>query len=292
MDHTYSQQKDSAVQTIANSTGLYQDWSWLGPQESIAYDEEGIQNLLLNIEQPLWVVRHAGRVGMTAQGSISTAPANGGPASHLLAMLPALPFQALGDPAFQTTYKTRASYYAGAMANAIASENLVITLGRAGLLASFGAGGCPPARVESAIQKITAALPDGPYAFNLLNSPNEPSIEQRAAELYVKYHVPVVEASAYLDMTYALVYYRLAGLSLAPDGQIQIGNRIIAKISRKEVARRFMAPAPAGPDRPPAPGRQNHASSRPTWPKRSPWRMTSPSRPIPAATPTTARWSA
>jgi PfaD family protein len=54
----------------------------------------------------------------------------------------------------------------------------------------------------------------------------------------------VVEASAYLDLTASVLYYRTAGLSRAADGSVQIGNRIIAKLSRREVAARFMQPAP------------------------------------------------
>jgi hypothetical protein len=50
---------------------------------------------------------------------------------------------------------------------------MVIALGKAGFLGSFGAAGLPPARLEAAIQQIQAALPDGPYAFNLIHSPHE-----------------------------------------------------------------------------------------------------------------------
>jgi len=103
---------------------------------------------------------------------------------------------------------------------------------------------CVSARIETAIQKIKAALPDGPYAFNLINSPNEPALEQRAVELYLKHSIRVIEASAYLDLTVPVVWYRAAGLTLLPDGKVGIGNRIIAKLSRKEVATRFMEPAP------------------------------------------------
>jgi PfaD family protein len=54
-----------------------------------------------------------------------------------------------------------------------------------------------------------------------------------------------VEASAFLGMTAPLVHYRVSGLSLNPDGSPAIGNHIIAKLSRVEVARRFLEPAPA-----------------------------------------------
>ena len=99
--------------------------------------------------------------------------------------------------------------------------------------------------LNSAIQEIKSALPGKPFAFNLLNSPNEPLIEQKTVELYIKHGIQAVEASAYVLPTVNLVYYRVAGFSLDKDGKIQIGNRIIAKLSRKEIAKKFMSP-PSG----------------------------------------------
>lgn len=215
---------------------------WQGPRSSLALDESAIQALLLDVSRPVFIVLDGSRAGVTAEGSLTYAES--GDTLPVLASAPALPFESLGDPSFKAAYGIRAAYYSGAMANAIASENLVIALGQDRLLGSFGAGGCVPARVEAAIHKIQEALPDGPYAFNLLNSPNEPALEQRAVDLYIRNHIPVIEASAYLDMTPSLVYYRASGLSQAPDGSVQVGNRVIAKLSRKEVARRFLSPAP------------------------------------------------
>jgi PfaD family protein len=133
---------------------------------------------------------------------------------------------------------------AGSMANGIASEEMVIALGKARLLGAFGAGGLSPQRLEAAIRRIQAALPDGPYAFNLIHSPHEPLLERRAVELYLKHGVRVVEASAYLSLTPYLVAYRVAGLSQSAGGKVQIGNRVIAKLSRREVAQQFLQPAP------------------------------------------------
>jgi PfaD family protein len=42
-----------------------------------------------------------------------------------------------------------------------------------------------------------------------------------------------------------VVRYRAAGLSLTPDNRIVVRNKVIAKLSRREVARSFMDPAPA-----------------------------------------------
>ena len=87
-------------------------------------------------------------------------------------------------------------------------------------------------------------MPDGPYAFNLIHSPSEDAIEKAAVDLYLKYRVRTVEASAFLGLTPNIVRYRVAGLRRSTQNQVEITNRVIAKISRAEVASKFMAPAP------------------------------------------------
>jgi trans-AT polyketide synthase, acyltransferase and oxidoreductase domains len=158
--------------------------------------------------------------------------------------LPALPASIFGDPDFCRTYGTKYAFYAGAMANAIASVEMVIALGKQGMLGSFGAAGLVRPKLEAAIDRIQQALPDGPYVCNLINSPYEEALERNAVEVYLTKKVRVIEASAYLAMTPSLVWYRVAGLSKNPDGTINIGNHVIAKVSRGEVASKFMEPAP------------------------------------------------
>ncbi len=121
---------------------------------------------------------------------------------------------------------------------------MVIALGKAGLLGSFGSAGLVAPRIETAIRRIQEALPDGPYAFNLIHSPSEDAMERNAVDLFLRYGVKTVEASAFLALTPSIVYYRAAGLELDPAGNIQVNNRVIAKVSRKEVAIRFLEPAP------------------------------------------------
>lgn len=208
---------------------------WPGQAGTAVIDEAGVREALLRLDRPVYVVRTQGQVGL----SVDT------PAGEVLAVLPPLPAEQLGDPTFNATYGTRYAYIGGAMASAIASVNMVVAMGKAGMLGSFGAAGLPPARLEAAIQQVQAELPDGPYAFNLIHSPHEEALERRAVELYLRYRVPVVEASAFLDLTPHIVHYRAAGLEPDGSGGVKINNRVIAKISRREVAAKFMAPAPA-----------------------------------------------
>src|SRR6185312_12955502 len=84
-----------------------------------------------------------------------------------------------------------------------------------------------------------------PYGFNLIHSPGEPDLEAAVADLYLRRGVRLVEASAYLDLTLPIVRYRVKGLRLDESGRVVPGNRVIAKVSRVEVASKFLAPPPS-----------------------------------------------
>jgi PfaD family protein len=211
------------------------------PRPAVAYDEAGMRARLLDLASPCAVVQGLdGRPGIVNDDIVH----QNGPSPDVLARCGPLPPERLGDPSFGRRFGVGLAYAAGAMANGIASEELVTALGRAGILSSFGAAGLAPARLEAAIQRIKALLPNGPFAFNLIHSPNEPALERATVELYLRHGVTTVEASAFLDLTPHLVRYRAAGLRRSPSGEIEIGNRLIVKLSRHEVAEKVLRPAP------------------------------------------------
>lgn len=212
---------------------------WQGNTASLAYDEAGIKACLNRLDQPVYVVEQNGRIGFTNTGHETV---DGGLAL-IGATLPLQPEQ-LGDATFREDYGVKLAYATGAMANAIASVELVNAMGGAGLLSSFGSAGVVGERLEAAIKQIQAALPHAPYAVNLIHSPSEEAMERRAVELLLQYGVTIVEASAFLDLTIHIVRYRAAGLSVDGKGGIVMKNRVIAKVSRREVAQKFMEPAP------------------------------------------------
>lgn len=150
----------------------------------------------------------------------------------------------IGSTSFKERYQIKYAYMAGAMANGIASETMVIALSQARILSSFGAAGLIPSRLEQAIKTIQSACTDTTYAFNLIHSPTEEALERNGVELYLKYGIKVVEASAYMNITPYIVRFKAAGLR-QEKGRILVQNRVIAKVSRLEVANRFMSPAPA-----------------------------------------------
>ncbi len=221
----------SAVQ----SEGL----SWSGSTSSIVYDESAIQEMLLDLEQPVFLLQYDNRIGASNSGKIDP---NGD--TPLLGVANPLTADKLGDPHFKQDYQSRYASYAGSMAHGISSPEMVVTLGKNGYLASYGAGGVIPAQLEETIQYLQKELPAGPYAFNLIHNPFFEALEKNAVDLYLKHRIRTVEASAYMELTPYVVYYRAAGLEQGQNGNIRINNRIIAKISRREVATKFMEPAP------------------------------------------------
>lgn len=209
-------------------------------QPIFAFEEAEIKNRLLNLAEPCYVVKQQEKIGLTNQDWW-----HANPDIEVLMAAPPLSIDQLGDRNFLDFHGVKYAYMTGAMAGGIASEELVIALGKQGILASFGAGGLSLTRVEAAINRIQQALPRGSYAFNLLHSPNEPEVERNAVELYLKYGVKTLEASAFLNLSPNIVYYRAAGLKLNAANQIQIEHKVIAKISRREVATKFLQPAPS-----------------------------------------------
>ncbi|BAZ49763.1 2-nitropropane dioxygenase, NPD [Nostoc sp. NIES-4103] len=222
-----------------------QNLAWKGSLDGISFEQTAIKNKLLALDKPCYILKVAGRIGVTNEGYLC--PAENGTTAQveLLTSVAPICIQQLGDPNFLSFHGVKYAYVTGAMAGGIASEEMVIALGKEKILSSFGAGGLSPDRLESAINRIQQALPHGPYAFNLIHSPNELAIERRAVDLYLKYQVRTVEASAFLDLTPNIVYYRVAGLCLNDANKIEIKNKVIAKISRREVASKFLQPAPA-----------------------------------------------
>lgn len=216
--------------------------AWQGSLDSISFDLDGIQTKLLNLDQSCHVVRVQGQIGITHEGH--GYPGNGKTSAELLMSAPPLALQQLGDRSFQATHGVKYAYAAGAMAGGIASEELVIALGRERVLSSFGTGGLSLAKIEAAINRIQHALPNGPYVFNLLHNPGDPTAERSTIDLYLNYGVRTVEASAFMNLTPNIVYYRVAGLRLNAANQIEIQNKVIAKLSRREVATKFLQPAP------------------------------------------------
>lgn len=164
--------------------------------------------------------------------------------AQVRAWVPACRPTELGDRAFCEANGLRYPYVVGAMANGIASVELVEAVGRAGMLGFYGAAGLPVEVIEPALERLEANLGDRPWGANLIHSPFEEELEEAVANLYIRRGVRRVSASAYLGLTLPVVRYRTHGVHVAADGRVVAPNRVFAKVSRVEVAEKFLRPPP------------------------------------------------
>jgi trans-AT polyketide synthase/acyltransferase/oxidoreductase domain-containing protein len=164
-----------------------------------------------------------------------------------LATLPPLYPEWLGSSEFLETHGVRFPYVSGAMAHGIATPRMVLAMARAELLAFYGSAGVPLEEVRANILAIQRELEGSgaSWGSDLIHTPHDPALEDELVELYLRLGVRRVSASAFMRLTPAVVRYACTGLSLGDDGKIQRTNHLFAKLSRPEIARLFMSPAPA-----------------------------------------------
>ncbi len=206
--------------------------------------EKAFSEALRKLAQPFYVLAVDGHIGV-AQDGIATLGSSEQPASdsyRLLGWSPPLSLEAFGDQGFKSDHGLKFSYICGAMANGITSTTMVEAAGRAGMIGFFGAGGLSIEQIESAIDTLQKSPAKIPYGFNLIHSPNDMVLEQKTVDLYLAKGIQLVSASAYLDLTTPLVQYRIHGIYRNGLGKIVCPNRMIAKVSREEVARKFFSP--------------------------------------------------
>jgi PfaD family protein len=197
---------------------------------------------LRRLDQPLYLAGDDGRVDLfRGRAGLPAEALEGQPFSGVVA--PCLP-QQLGDPGFCCDYGIRYPLVGGSMAKGISSVELVVALAKAGMLGFFGAAGLPLEQVEAAIDRLRGELGATPFGVNLIHSPSEPDLEDALVDLFLRREVRLVEASAFLDLTLPLVRYRTHGIRRDADGRVVTPNRVVAKVSREEVAAKFFAPPP------------------------------------------------
>jgi trans-AT polyketide synthase/acyltransferase/oxidoreductase domain-containing protein len=232
-----------AAEPAASTTGAGLWWS--GP-EPPAFAPAEVRAATERCRETAHVVREprTGHVGVAFGGAVSASPADR--AWPLLGSLPPLYPEWLGDRGFGEVHHVRFPYIAGEMANGIATPRLVVAMARAGGLGFFGAAGLAPAEVERGLQEIQAQLTRGEsWGSNLIHSLNEPELESAIVDLYLRAGVARVSASAFMGLTPAVVWYAARGLRADGHGVVTRAHHLFAKVSRPEVARHFMSPAPA-----------------------------------------------
>jgi PfaD family protein len=165
---------------------------------------------------------------------------------HGEAVLPGIHPSGLGDSSMLDTHRVRFPYLCGEMANGIATAGMVKALAAEGMLGFFGAAGLPLERIESAVAELARGCGERPWGSNLIHSPQDPELEERTVDVYLEHGVRRVSASAFLALRPSVVRYAYRGIRADPGGGIVRRNHVFAKISRPEVARQFLSPAPDG----------------------------------------------
>lgn len=218
---------------------------WTPGQAAPEAGDEALRQALLRVDRPVCLVETDQGPAVATGGSVVMGTEAGPKGSlKLLAYAPSLRPEELGDQAFCQAHGVKLAYVSGAMANGIASEEIVEALAAHDILAFFGAAGLPLPRVEAAIDRLQKSVGGRPFGFNLIHSPNEPALESGVVDLYLRRGINRVSASAYLGLTLPLVRYRVSGIHRAADGAVVTPNRVVAKVSRVEVAEKFFAPPP------------------------------------------------
>ncbi|MEW5804466.1 MAG: ACP S-malonyltransferase [bacterium] len=158
---------------------------------------------------------------------------------------PAITASSLGSKEFKEEYRIKYAYVAGGMFKGVASKELVVKMGKAGLIGYLGTGGVSLDRVEESIRYIQKELRSGEaYGMNLLCNLQEPQQEDKTVDLFLAYGIRNIEAAAYMQLTPSLVRFRLKGIHRKAHGEIIAPHKIMAKLSRPEVADFFMSPPP------------------------------------------------
>ncbi len=217
---------------------------------SVRFDPAGLLDALEQCDRPLWLVSEPNLTGErlgVILGDAGPLPTALLPRQVLRAQLPALHAEWLGNRGFAEEHGCRFPYVVGSMATGIASVDLVVAAARAGFLAFFGAGGLAYGTVERGIDEIArrlASTPTAAWGANLIHSPDQPALEEQLVDLFLARGVSRIEASAFMALSPAVVRYSATGLTQDRQGRILRRHRVMAKISRPEVARHFLQPPP------------------------------------------------
>ena len=219
---------------------------WLPGDSEPEPGGHAVRSAILKVTQPAYLLDINGLPAVGRGGTItigSDAPLQSA-AVPLRAYTPPLHPEDLGDPQFKDKHNLRYAYIVGAMANGITSVEMVEKAGNAGWVGFFGAAGLALDQIESAIDRLQQNLKNIPFGFNLIHSPNDPELEAAVVRLYLQRGIKLVSTSAYLDLTLPLVYYRVKGIHRDAHGEIICPNKVIAKVSRVEVAAKYFSPPP------------------------------------------------
>ncbi|MDY6935443.1 MAG: PfaD family polyunsaturated fatty acid/polyketide biosynthesis protein [Spirochaetota bacterium] len=222
--------------------------AWMPDTAPPAFTANDLLTVIPKIREPIHIIydNYSRRLGLGRRGQILSINQHNNSTYPLMSTLPALYPEWLGDRSFLEVHHLRFPYIAGAMFRGITSSKMVIQMARAGMIGFFGAAGMSLPELEKSLNDIQSALRDSGLSWgsNLIYSPTEPELEEALVDLYLNRGVQRVSASAFMALSPSIVRYACAGLQTDQNGRILRKNYIFAKLSRPEIAKMFMSPAP------------------------------------------------
>lgn len=223
---------------------------WIKGEDEPGLGHDAVYSAIKQVEKPIFVIDAGEQIGVANGGGVNTSLPPGDPISQegqfpWIGFVPPLHPASMGNPDFMRAHGLRYPYVIGAMANGITSTKMVEAAGRAGMLSFYGAAGLAIPQIEAAIQHLQSKMNRLPFGFNLIHSPGDPNLELETVHLYLRYGVRLISASAFMGITLPLVYYRIKGIQQDEHGIPTTPQKIIAKISREEIAKKFLSPPPA-----------------------------------------------
>jgi PfaD family protein len=219
---------------------------WQPAQNQPAIGDQALLDAISRVTDPLFLINYKGKTAVSLEGTITIGnkKPSGSDVLPLIGYAPAMHPKDLGDPQFKKTHNLRYAYVVGAMANGITSVEMVEETGRNGMIGFFGAAGLLPNQIEAAIDLLQDRMGARSFGLNLIHSPTDPELEAATVDLYIRRGIRLISASAYLDLTLPLVYFRVKGIHRDNKGNVIFPGKVVAKVSRIEVAQKFLSPPP------------------------------------------------
>ena len=219
---------------------------WQPAQTQPTAGDQALVDTIKRVTHPLFLINCNGKMTVSTDGTVTIGNnrPSGSDVLPLIGYAPAIHPKDLGDAQFKKRHNLRYAYVVGAMANGITSVEMVEETGRRGMIGFFGAAGLLPDHIEAAIDFLQDRMGSQSFGMNLIHNLADPELEAATVDLYIRRGIKLISASAYLDLTLPLVYYRVNGIHRDSEGKVICPGKIIAKVSRVEVARKFLSPPP------------------------------------------------
>lgn len=212
---------------------------WTGTQKTKINNINEIAEAVKNIKEPLFILSENGNLFYSTENEITSDKSKG---LDIIAFSMPIEMEDLGDRSFCESYGIKYPYIGGSMAKGISSPKIVEELYKIGCLGFIGTGGYSLKQLD--IDTDDLLQRNIRFGCNIINTPSNYSAEKNTVELMLKKGINIAEASAYIELTPALIKYAVKGLKRNDSGEIVRKNKIVAKASRIEVAKKFFSPAP------------------------------------------------